>query len=399
MIRARTRTFVRMIPADFVAAQAVATLAARRHARRVWVIADDFLDGSFRRLVPRRLAALGVRVVGRSSFEGRKQIPRTIRALRRHRPDAVVYTGFTGGSVSRLWNRVHRAAPKLRLYGAWLDEPHLARDLSRGARARTIFVRPEIPLEGLSSKAKAVAARFQTAYGHAPGFYALTAYESMAVLLDAIDRAGPTAGRDGVRDALFATRDRASILGTYSVTATGDTTLGRHATTRSPRTTGRSSQGRLRHCADRQPQRRFHQAAGADPGGRRPPFMPPSTAPARERPSGPLALSSSAVRSQGTRCVQPSDSRSAGNYAVVILLAGGPWGEQEKMQGAQSPSATATPSLPVPRTCLEATPSHVLPAPTPLPARLLPHPRWALADQRRRRLQRLPRADTRQPAR
>ena len=51
----------------------------------------------------------------------------------------------------------------------------------------------------------------------------------MALLLDAIHRAGPAAGRDAIRDALFATRGRASIFGTYSVTATGDTTLSREA--------------------------------------------------------------------------------------------------------------------------------------------------------------------------
>ena len=48
----------------------------------------------------------------------------------------------------------------------------------------------------------------------------------MAVVLDAIDRAADPAHRDAVVAAYFATRDRASVLGAYSVDAFGDARLG-----------------------------------------------------------------------------------------------------------------------------------------------------------------------------
>ena len=52
----------------------------------------------------------------------------------------------------------------------------------------------------------------------------------MAVVLDSIRRAGDQGdSRDGVVDAFFDTRDRASVLGTYSIDEVGDTTLGRLA--------------------------------------------------------------------------------------------------------------------------------------------------------------------------
>jgi branched-chain amino acid transport system substrate-binding protein len=54
----------------------------------------------------------------------------------------------------------------------------------------------------------------------------------MSLLLNAIDRAtdGGTqpAERAAVRDALFATRDRSSVLGTYSIDSNGDTTQRRY---------------------------------------------------------------------------------------------------------------------------------------------------------------------------
>jgi branched-chain amino acid transport system substrate-binding protein len=51
-------------------------------------------------------------------------------------------------------------------------------------------------------------------------------YESMALLLDAIRRAGGDGDdRGAVVDAVLSTRDRPSVLGTYSIDGNGDTTL------------------------------------------------------------------------------------------------------------------------------------------------------------------------------
>jgi hypothetical protein len=71
---------------------------------------------------------------------------------------------------------------------------------------------------------------FRAAYGHEPEPYAIYGYEAMSLVLDAIDRAGEDAaatdaGRAAVVDAVFATRDRESVLGTYDINAYGDTTL------------------------------------------------------------------------------------------------------------------------------------------------------------------------------
>ncbi len=51
-------------------------------------------------------------------------------------------------------------------------------------------------------------------------------YESMALMLDAIRRAGDDGdSRAAVIDALLSTTERRSILGTYSIDGNGDTTL------------------------------------------------------------------------------------------------------------------------------------------------------------------------------
>ncbi len=72
------------------------------------------------------------------------------------------------------------------------------------------------------------ARRFRQRFGREPGRYAAYGYEAMAVVLDSIERAGGEGGdRQAVIDAFFDTADRDSVLGTYSVTDLGETTLDR----------------------------------------------------------------------------------------------------------------------------------------------------------------------------
>lgn len=66
---------------------------------------------------------------------------------------------------------------------------------------------------------------FQAEYDRRPGRLAAYGYEAMAVVLDSIERAEDPTDRGSVVDAFFATSDRDSILGTYSIDEVGDTTL------------------------------------------------------------------------------------------------------------------------------------------------------------------------------
>jgi branched-chain amino acid transport system substrate-binding protein len=66
---------------------------------------------------------------------------------------------------------------------------------------------------------------FSAKYGiKQPDPYAIYGYESMSLLLDAIKRSGTGEKADIVK-ALFSTKDRPSVLGTYSIDQNGDTTL------------------------------------------------------------------------------------------------------------------------------------------------------------------------------
>ena len=78
----------------------------------------------------------------------------------------------------------------------------------------------------LPSAAKQFATSFEDRYGRPPGPYAAYGYEATALVLDAIERAGSQAeDRRAVLSAIYDTEGRDSVLGTYSIEPTGDTTL------------------------------------------------------------------------------------------------------------------------------------------------------------------------------
>jgi branched-chain amino acid transport system substrate-binding protein len=68
-------------------------------------------------------------------------------------------------------------------------------------------------------------ADFEKKYGvKNPDPYAIYGYEAMRLALDAIERSG-TGAKEDVLKAIFETKDRSSVLGTYSIDENGDTSL------------------------------------------------------------------------------------------------------------------------------------------------------------------------------
>jgi branched-chain amino acid transport system substrate-binding protein len=66
---------------------------------------------------------------------------------------------------------------------------------------------------------------FSKKYGDKnPDPYAIYGYEAMRLALDAIERSG-TGKKEDVLKAIFETKDRESVLGTYSIDENGDTSL------------------------------------------------------------------------------------------------------------------------------------------------------------------------------
>ena len=178
------RTFVRVIPDDGAQAEAAAKWASDLGARNVTVVSDgsEFGEAMAEEFSE---AAEGLGIATRTGVAG---------------PAAGDFTYLA------------EAEPTL---------------VSRGVRH--VVEAAQAP-EELPRAGREFVEAFEDEYGREPGPYAAYGYEATSLVLDAIERAGDEGeDRQAVRDELFATSERDSVLGTYSITALGNTTLDRLA--------------------------------------------------------------------------------------------------------------------------------------------------------------------------
>jgi ABC-type branched-subunit amino acid transport system substrate-binding protein len=88
-------------------------------------------------------------------------------------------------------------------------------------------VEPALAISSLPASGRAFVADYRTRFGRLPGPYAAYGYEAMAAVLDAIEQrdTGARDFRSSVVDSLLHLEREDSVLGPYSFTTEGDTTL------------------------------------------------------------------------------------------------------------------------------------------------------------------------------
>ena len=232
-------------------------------------------ERTFGRVIPeRRRAGRGRGRTGRDELgvrAGRRRSPTARRSATRWSPafeDALARRRRSdGGAELALLRRPARHQP------ATLAEASAADGQRRRAGARasrepagTLPPRPRSTRRSSRPRARSSPRAFEAEYGRRPGRYAAYGYEAMAVILDSIERASDPTDRAAVIDAFFATAERDSVLGTYSIDELGETTLepddrlraragrrGRSPSDRRPASASRSRERRLdrgnRNCS------------------------------------------------------------------------------------------------------------------------------------------------------
>jgi branched-chain amino acid transport system substrate-binding protein len=222
---AGSRTYGRVAPADHLQAAATAKLLASLGVKRVLLLDDAEVYGyGMARMVRRRTAARGIWSRDPIHVEGGRWGARFKRMIRSIHPDAMVYGGITDNHAAAVFAAAHRVAPKMTLIGGdGVAESRFTRHLGTGVARRVLITSPTIPEAAYPPAGQAFYAAFRARYGHTPQTYGIYGYEAMTVVLGAIDSGAgdPTA----TIKAFFATRDRDSVLGRYSIDSDGDTTL------------------------------------------------------------------------------------------------------------------------------------------------------------------------------
>jgi len=232
------RTFARVAPDDRIQAIAQVRIQQSMGCQSTYVLNDGEVDGadaarSFvvaAQAVHLKLAGVAIFVRDATNYKS------LATGIAKIAPDCVLIAADTESGAVLLTTQIAAAMPQVKIFGTADLAESTFTDPEQGGiplsvDSRVVLTSPTLGLTAYPPVARAFNAAYERRYG-APQLAAIYGYEAMSLLLSAIDRATHhgtrPAVRSEVRAALFATKDRPSVVGTYSINRDGDTTLRRY---------------------------------------------------------------------------------------------------------------------------------------------------------------------------
>lgn len=230
------RTFVRLPPGDQAQAQAQIRLMRSMGVRRLYVLDDqDPFEVPLADIVANYAERAGITVIAHDSLSTVAGAVFTgeVEKIAESHAQAVFLAGGEGKGTPELWQELHTAAPRMLLLGSSSTANEAFTSQIGAAAANTYMTTPVLPASLYPPSAKLVFSRYRRAFGMEASPYALYGYEAMTLVLNAIRASGARGDdRQTVIDRVFATKNRNSVIGRYSIEADGETTLSSYAVDR-----------------------------------------------------------------------------------------------------------------------------------------------------------------------
>jgi branched-chain amino acid transport system substrate-binding protein len=229
---AGTRHYVRIVPKDTIQGAALATVMKEDGCTSVAMANDKEVYGAgLSRNIENSLKEQGVELAFNEGIDPKASNFRSLASRAKGEGvDCFVFSGITANGAVQIYKDFSAALPDAKLYGpdgvaeSGFSDPEeggIPASVAGKVKVTVATLNPEsYPPEG-----QEFFTQFEQEYGEEnPDPYAIYGYEAMRLVLDAIERAGSTS-REDILKALFDTKDRESVLGTYSIDENGDTTL------------------------------------------------------------------------------------------------------------------------------------------------------------------------------
>jgi branched-chain amino acid transport system substrate-binding protein len=228
-----TRTFLRIVPIDSI--QAAADLMAMKQAgcTKVAVANDKEAYGAgLATLLELEKGYYGVDIVSNTGIDPTAPNFRSYAAtIKAQGADCFEFSGIVSNGGVQITKDVNAALPTAKIFGpdgmctsSWTAA-------SQGGVPASIdpLIECTVATQDLSAYpgGKQFLAAYKAKYGVSnPDPYSIYGYETMKLALDTIGSLGAQGNsKSAVLHALFATTNRSSVLGTYSINKDGDTTL------------------------------------------------------------------------------------------------------------------------------------------------------------------------------
>jgi len=224
------RTFARIVPRDKIQGAALVTTMKDDGCKTVTLWNDKSTYGAgLARNVKLSAQQAGLTIENEQGTD--KNAPNYRSIASKIKSDCFLFAGVTGENGVQVYKDVAAAAPNAKLYGPDGVAEEAFTNPAKGGIPANVGARTKLTVATLGVKDLPAAApildKYKSTY-HTQTVdpYGIYGYETMALALDVLKRAGDQANnRDEVIKQLFATKNRKSILGTYSIDANGDTSL------------------------------------------------------------------------------------------------------------------------------------------------------------------------------
>jgi branched-chain amino acid transport system substrate-binding protein len=230
------RTFVRLAPGDIVQAEAQVRLMQSLGVHTLYVLDDqEPFEIPLAGIVANYAERAGITVIAHDSLSTRPGAVFTgeVEKIVEHHAQAVFLAGGEGKGEAELWQDLHQAAPGMLLFGSSSMVGEAFTSQIGAAAASTYLTTPALPTRLYPPLAQRVLRDYRATFKAEGGPYALYGYEAMTLVLDAVSASGARGNdRQTVIDHVFATRNRKSVIGRYSVEPDGETTLSRYGVDR-----------------------------------------------------------------------------------------------------------------------------------------------------------------------
>jgi branched-chain amino acid transport system substrate-binding protein len=227
------RTYLRIVPRDTIQAAALLTKMKEDGCTKVALANDkDTYGQGLARLIEIQAPDVGVELTKDVGIDKTASNFRSVAAdFKAQGADCFLFGGVTANGAVQLYKDVGAALPDAKLYGPdGVCESGFTSPAKKGIPAdlgkRFVCSVATLDLQSYPGGKEFIDA-FKAKYGNAnPDPYAIYGYEAMKLGLDTIAGAGDKGSdKAAVLEALFATKDRDSALGTYGFDENGDTTL------------------------------------------------------------------------------------------------------------------------------------------------------------------------------
>jgi branched-chain amino acid transport system substrate-binding protein len=226
------RTYARVVPKDTIQAAAMVTAAKQDGCKTIHVFNSKttYASGLARNIGLAAPKVGGITIEGNDAYDPKAANYRSLASG--VKADCVLETGEIEQNGVQLMKDVAAADKGVKLYGADGICLNASADPTKGIPA-SLAGQFKCTIATLDPKTfgpegkkffKDYAKAYNTPH---PDPYAVYGYESMSLLLDSVQKASASGSltRQKVTDAVFSTKNRNSVLGTYSIDKNGDTTL------------------------------------------------------------------------------------------------------------------------------------------------------------------------------